>query len=68
MLPGMFLEGNDENIHKIPVSPCAIRTLGIGISCEKTLSVSAKAFIKLGQRDELCFFGMSELLWFETQI
>jgi DNA-binding transcriptional LysR family regulator len=50
MLPGMFLEGNDENIHKIPVSPCAIRTLGIGISCEKTLSVSAKAFIKLTKK------------------
>lgn len=50
LLPGMFLEGKDENIRKIPVSPCATRTLGIGISCEKTLTVSAKAFIKLTQK------------------
>jgi DNA-binding transcriptional LysR family regulator len=50
LLPGMFLEGHDENIQKIPVSPCTIRTLGIGILSERALSVSAKAFIKLSRK------------------
>lgn len=50
LMPGMFLEGHDKNIKKIPVSPCAIRTLGIGMLAEKTLSTSAKAFIKLSKK------------------
>lgn len=50
LLPGMFLTGHDQNIQKIPVSPCTIRTLGIGILAERTLSVSAKAFIKLSKK------------------
>lgn len=50
LMPGMFLEGHDSNIRKIPVSPCTIRTLGIGILAEKSLSTSAKAFIKLSKK------------------
>lgn len=50
LLPDMFLTGHDEKIQKIPVTPCTIRTLGIGILSERTLSVSAKAFIKLSQK------------------
>ena len=49
LLPGMFVEGYD-NIKKYPVTPCAIRTLGIGILSEKVLSTSAKAFIKLSRK------------------
>lgn len=48
LLPGMFLEKQD-NIRKIPVSPCTIRTLGIGILSEKNLSTSAKTFINLSR-------------------
>lgn len=50
LLPGLFLEGVNADIKKIPVSPCAIRTLGIGILSEKTLSTAAKAFIKLSKK------------------
>lgn len=50
LLPNLFLKGCDANIKKIPVSPCAIRTLGIGILSEKTLSTAAKAFIKLSKK------------------
>ena len=50
LLPDMFLKGQDQNLRKIPVSPCAIRTLGIGILAERTLSSSAKAFIKLSKK------------------
>lgn len=50
LLPSMFLKGHDTNIQKIPVSPCSVRTLGIGILSEKTLSASSKAFIKLSQK------------------
>lgn len=50
LIPGMFLAGHDQNIQKIPVSPCTIRTLGIGILAERSLSVSAKAFIKLSKK------------------
>lgn len=49
LLPGMFLKGQN-NIRKIPVSPCTMRTLGIGILSEKTLSVAAKAFIHLSRK------------------
>ena len=49
LLPGMFLEGHD-NVRKIPVSPCTIRTLGIGILSERTLSIAAKAFISLSRK------------------
>lgn len=50
LMPSMFLTGHDSNIRKIPVSPCAIRTLGIGILSERTLSASAKVFIKLSKK------------------
>lgn len=50
LLPNLFLKGIDANIKKIPVTPCAIRTLGIGILSEKTLSTAAKAFIKLSKK------------------
>ena len=50
LLPGMFLKDYDHDIQKIPVSPCAIRTLGIGIVSEKKLSTSAKMFIKVAKK------------------
>lgn len=50
LLPDMFLKGQDANIWKLPVTPCSVRTLGIGILSEKTLSTCSKAFIKLSQK------------------
>lgn len=50
LLPNMFLINHDANIQKIPVTPCSVRTLGIGILSEKTLSTCSKAFIKLSQK------------------
>lgn len=50
LLPNMFLKGQDANIRKLPVTPCSVRTLGIGILSEKTLSTCSKAFIKLSQK------------------
>lgn len=50
LMPALFLEGFDAGIRKIPVSPCAVRTLGIGLLAERTLSVSAKAFIKIARK------------------
>ncbi len=50
LLPEMFLKGLDSNVRKVPVTPCAVRTLGIGILSEKTLSTCSKAFIKLAQK------------------
>ncbi|WP_448864052.1 LysR family transcriptional regulator [Dorea sp.] len=50
LLPDMFLKGLDSNVLKVPVTPCSVRTLGIGILSERTLSTCAKAFIKLSQK------------------
>ena len=50
LLPDMFLKGQNANIWKLPVTPCSVRTLGIGILSEKTLSTCSKAFIKLSQK------------------
>lgn len=49
LLPAMFLK-EYNNIRKIPVSPCTVRTLGIGFLSEQTLSTSAKAFIRLSRK------------------
>ena len=46
LLPNMFLKGRENEINIIPVSPCAVRTLGIGVISEKNISVSAAAFIQ----------------------
>ena len=46
LLPNMFLKGRENEINIIPVSPCAVRTLGIGVISEKNMSVSAAAFIQ----------------------
>lgn len=46
LLPNMFLKGREHEINIIPVSPCAARTLGIGVISEKNISVAAAAFIQ----------------------
>lgn len=50
LLPGMFIEDHDKGIKKIPVSPCTVRTLGVGIISEKHLSASAQTFIKVAKK------------------
>lgn len=50
LLPGMFLQGQASRVQVIPLAPCTVRTLGIGILSKKTLSLSAKAFIQLSQK------------------
>lgn len=61
MLPGMFLENQESRVHIIPVNPCTVRTLGIGILSKKTLSTSSKAFIQLSQKiiPKLCDSAMN---------
>lgn len=50
LLPGMILENHDGNVRKIPLSPPKIRTLGIGILSENTLSRAADSFMKISKK------------------
>ena len=50
LLPGMLLEGFEQNIIKIPLFPVTVRTLGIGISPDNMLSKPADTFMKLSKK------------------
>lgn len=50
LLPGMLLEGFEQNIIKIPLLPATVRTLGIGISPDNMLSKPADTFMKLSKK------------------
>lgn len=49
-LPELILHSHDSNIHKFPVLPAAVRTLGIGMLSEKSLSISSKELIKISKK------------------
>ncbi|EHI54673.1 hypothetical protein HMPREF9333_02132 [Johnsonella ignava ATCC 51276] len=44
LLPSMFLEGHEDKVNIIPVLPCSVRTLGIGLALQKNVPAAA-AFI-----------------------
>lgn len=49
ILPALFIEGTEDRINKYPISPCTMRTLGIGTPYDKSASVASRTFIDLAR-------------------
>ncbi len=47
LIPNMFLKSHSGEVRKFTIKPCAVRTLGIGLLSERSVSKCANAFIKL---------------------
>ena len=46
ILPGMVLEHNDTNVQTMPLSPCAVRRLGLAVPSLQMASPAARKFIE----------------------